>query len=1724
MSTKKTTAGRRKAAETPGALTEASRGKQPGVIVGVGSSAGGLQPLKDLIVGLDPAAGACLVMAQHIPPSHHSLLAELLAPKTALKVRYLNRPTRPAPNLVLVIPPNFDAIAEGGKIVPVKLAHDRIRGARPSIDRLFQTLATEYGDKAVGVILSGTGSDGTVGAQAIKAAGGVVLVQDPNSAQFDAMPRSVIQAQTYDAVMTPDQVGAALVRVVKAQSEVTGDAGELFAALPDRLIRQIKQVVRRRTGFNLDHYKASTVLRRLRRRSQLAGCDSIEDYLAFLSKEPDEAQRLAGDLSVRVTSFFRDPKNFEALRPLISDMVQQAVHGDVLRIWVPGCATGEEAYSLAILIAEEFRAIKSTPSFLMFVSDINPDAVNQARIGQYPEDSLERMPAELRSRYFEVRDGRAEVSKTLRQYLIFAAQNVVEDPPFSKLDLISCRNLLIYLEAASQQQVLAAFHYALKPKGVLFLGASESPDVQRDLFEVIDGRAHIYRRRVHPIVFQYQGHRRAETEQEPTTDQPTTTRSTPTSDRATLSRKQAIERTRDIVAEHYSPPAIIIDADDRIVHFVGDLSPFVTLPRGPTQWTAHQLVIAPLNAEMRALLHRARKERATVRGGNYTLDINGKICRVSLVAHPETKDKSGLVMLAFETRPVVEDENEKSAESVSLIRELERELANTREHLQTLVEEVETSNEELQTLNEELQSSNEELQSTNEEMQTANEELQSTNEELLTVNDELANKTLELETSRSDLENIKESLETAIVAVDEKLLVTQFNRAATRLVVAGSLRPGALLSALDWTIPAGGILTDVLEVMAGRSVPVRMLEEPGMRALRLSVNPCRPVGGGRATGAVLSFTDVEELVAAQQAQRRQERLYQLMLQSSQSGVVLVDLAGRIVECNPAMAQLLRVSREALVGSLLEAWLDDAGVGQFRSHMAALLAGAGGHSSLDVRLAGTESAPRWVSLELSTVPSAVGMPAQLVAHFHDIHERKRKQDRLARDNQRLQIISSLTRLMLESESEDSARASVVDGLGLIYEDLDVSYLSWSPGNGLVVRHLRESPDRAQEHPVSAVSDTKKTLAISVGLLRRLKAMQTEVRGVRSAQEGPVPAAVTKESAAEGFQFDAPVFNGPDLVGVLRLESPGTRLWSEDDTLLVKSVADLLSMVEREYMERYLRELAYRDLANQRERVTVTLESLGDGVITTDDQGRVEYMNPMARKLCGIHDADYAGKPLFAVYRPLRGDTAAPVPSLVEKAITEMQPAEDASLDLYLARADGQRIHINHSASPIRDSNGRCNGVVLVFRDVSHTRMLARELSHRAAHDSLTGLANREEFLRQAELALLEAQVGSGRHTVLAFDLDHFKQVNDTAGHAAGDELLREVAKRLRAPLRESDLLARVGGDEFLALLRNCGEQRATQLAEAIIRSISEMQFEWNGRQFSVGISVGVAMMSAESADLTAVLDIADQGCYLAKRAGRNCVRKADAPSADTGLVRLLRDAIDGERCLVLRQQAKGLRPGASVEYYELLMRVGEPGAAQGPDSFIAAARRHQMLPELERLSIRAAIRAVGARLPLAPEAIYSVNLFPEGIADLSLIEMLISELKANGIAPSQICLEIPEAAAIRNEFAATRFAQTARRAGFQIAMDQFGSQLNSFSLIRSLDLQFVKVNLRPQDLSSGRPTPVDRTVLEALCHICRQSGIRTIAVGVETEHSLQDIREIGVDYAQGMVVSPPEVFS
>lgn len=1705
--------------DTAKALGSSRAPKKPGLIVAVGSSAGGLQPLKELISSLDSTVGACFIVAQHVTPTHQSLLAELLAPKTDLTVRYLNKPAVPTANTILIVPPNSDVIAKRGRIVPLVCDESRAQGPRPSIDQMFSSLAAEFGDRVVGIVLSGTGSDGTIGATAIKAAGGIVLVQNPQAAHFDAMPNAVLASRQYDLILDAPKMGEALRRVSNEGGEL-GKPEELATVMPESLVNQIKSLVRRRTGLNLNHYKITTVLRRIRRRMLLAGCAGMDEYLEFMNGDADEATRLAGDLSVRVTSFFRDPEHFEKLRVVINQKVADLEAAEILRIWVPGCASGEEAFTIGIQLMEAFREHKKTPSFLMFVSDINPESVAMARAARYPIALLESMPVEYRERYFHIADGVAEVSKLIRQYMIFATQNTVEDPPFSKLDLISCRNLLIYFEAPAQKHVVAAFHYALLPKGVLFLGASETIEIQKGLFEIIDAKARLYGRKAHPVVYQFRGSSRGsrgadELGELPVDDGGSEEKSAPTEQ---PKRRAMLELTRDIVAKHYSPPAIIVDADDRIIHFIGDLSPFVTLPRGPTKWTAQQLVLAPLNVEMRALLHRCRKEQVSIRGGSYTMDINGELKRITLVAHPDVQESKTVVLLAFETRAITGVGSEDDEDSVNLIRELESELANTREHLQTLVEEVETSNEELQTVNEELQSSNEELQSTNEEMQTSNEELQSTNEELLTVNEELANKSEELHSSRADLINIKEALDLAIIAVDESLAVTQANQRIGMVIKGNSIDRGHALASLEWTVPVQGISAEVLEVIDSQSPKARIIHTEDGRHLRLSVVPYRSQGERVSRGAVLSFTDISKEVESQRKQEAREELHRIMLETSSSGDFLTDPVGKIEECNPAAAEIAGASKKDLVGRSVDALFAEKSRPEFNSHLRALdSANAGANTTFDALIRKEGGEPRWMSVSLTRIGAAGGSASGYVVQLHDINNLKRRQERLSAEHSQMRFLNQISRRALDEDSIPELNRSVMGDLGLIFDDVHLAYYR-AVSQVVFMPRWMISPGQT----LQSVS-SKTALLLSKSSRRKLANFEVVTHLAAPGTSGLLPERIA--GPQQGYAvLDVPISNGVDLTGVIRLAASESREWSEAEIDFLRAVADVLSVAERDSESREKRAEAFRSLEEQRERVEITLRSISDGVITTNVEGQIESMNPPALDLCGLTEAEFKGKSLFNVYKVVRGDKQAYVANVIERCLREMQPLQDASLDLYLLRSDGTRVPINHSAAPIMDARGKAMGAVLVFRDVTDTRLLARELSYRAAHDPLTDLPNRDEFDRRADLALKEAQAGHARHAVVAIDLDHFKLVNDSAGHAAGDAILRKVAHVGEEVLRESDTLARVGGDEFGVLLQNCGPERAVQIAQALVEAISAIEIDWAGTTLSVGASAGIVTMTAASPTLSKVLDAADAACYSAKRNGRGRVELSDLDASGrdstSATVEMVSTAMAEERCVIVEHQALAVSDTNLPVYTELLMRLeGAGGAVYRPDSFVLAARRHQLTHALDMLSIRHCLDYVAAAEPAVPGKIYGINLFAESLRNAETLDYLISELTERKIAPDRICLEIPENAATQDMEQLSNFAAAARKGGLRVALDQFGSQMNSFSLIRSLALDFVKINMRPQELSFGRPPPLDQAVLEALSHVCKRSSIRTIAVGVETEERKQSLRDIGIDYIQGTIEAP-----
>ena len=745
------------------------------VWVGIGASAGGLEALSVLAKNLPQNANATYIVVQHMAPQHKSLLRELVERETHLTVQDVTSGMRPQPDHIYITPPNHNLTVREGVLYLVP--PDSSAGApKPSIDAFFTALAEDIGTQAIGVILSGTGSDGAFGVRAIRAAGGITIAQDEASAKYDGMPMSALRTGCIDLVLPPEAIGHKFKQIV----ETARDAEGLSALMPPvNSLAEINQILFTHTNVDFRDYKPSTLHRRIERRMAALGLERIAEYVDQLRADKTEIDALFRDMMISVTSFFRDPQEFRRFKAKINRMVEQHDETGPLRVWVPGCATGEEAYSLAMLFAEAMGGpeVIDRTRLQIFASDIDADALQVARRGLYPAATVTKVPEELISRYFTAIGDSHKVVKQLRDVILFAEHNLCQDPPFQNLDLVCCRNLLIYFGQDLQHRVMSRIYTALKEDGVLFLGMAENISGVETLFSRTGTEGKIFTRRP--------GGEAGLAPLRP---------STPTQNMLAMRRMQA--RNSKVTAREDSrftalvralgPNALIVTPDYKIRSIFGKLTDFVDIPEGEVSVASLDYLRDRLSSEARVLVSLANRSNEVRRSSILPHPASNEQS-IRLVCYPldGSQETEPVLLLVFETlddavpRPVIPAGQE--GDNV-VVAELQRELAATRETLQQTIEELETSNEELQSLNEELQSTNEELQSTNEEMETANEELQSTNEELITVNEEQQINAMELSLVTKELESILLHLALPLVVLDQRLNVIRASDQARSLL------------------------------------------------------------------------------------------------------------------------------------------------------------------------------------------------------------------------------------------------------------------------------------------------------------------------------------------------------------------------------------------------------------------------------------------------------------------------------------------------------------------------------------------------------------------------------------------------------------------------------------------------------------------------------------------------------------------------------------------------------------------------------------------------------------------------------------------------------------------------------------------------------------------------------------------------------------------------------
>jgi two-component system CheB/CheR fusion protein len=886
----------------------------PMPIVAIGSSAGGLEALQEFFSNIPPDSGIAFVVVTHVRPGRDSMLPELLGSITRMEVIHAGDSTRIEPNKIIVARDSLLSVSRG-VLRPVKTDNKPEVTYHP-IDYFFRSLADDQREHAIGIILSGSGNDGSLGLKAIKAVGGMIMVQSPETAKYPSMPDSAIATHLADYVKPTKALPEALIEYCRGPYlQLVRRLDE--PPLPDNTIQAVLVRLRAHSGQDFTCYKKSTMSRRIQRRMNVHHIDDPQTYLSFLRENLYEIDALMEELLISVTSFFRDPAAWKALaNEALPRLLKERADGHLLRVWVPGCATGEEAYSVAILLQEQIRKAGRTHPVQIFATDLDERAIDMARAGIYPGGISADVSPERLKAFFSREDGAYRIHKSIRDSIVFAPQNVISDPPFTRLDLIVCRNVLIYLDIGAQQTVLPNFHYALLPGGILFLGSAESVGEAGELFEAINAKYKILRRKevakpTHPVL--------------PGAPSRRSTGGVVPEDRTSRAQQQFSRRVEQLLLERFVPCSILVDDRGTVVHVQGRSGMYLEPEQGAPRNNVMEMAREGLGPSLAAGLRQARQEQREIVRSDIRVRTNGGYTYVDLTILPikEPEPLRGLLLLTF--RPSVPTPSEARKEEPSVQTgadhiELELELQRVRESLQTTVEELETSNEELKSSNEELQSTNEELQSTNEELETSKEEMQSLNEELNTVNSELTGKVDALARTNDDMNNLLNSMQVATIFLDTKLRVKRYTDKARDVVRLISSDIGRPLSDLTSSLSYDTLIEDCERVLATLIPVEKEVQDTSGRWHLIRLIPYR-TAENVIEGVVMTTVDIDRTKQAEGSLRKslantkeRESVLSAMIEHIPMGIIITDTPDVTIRAVSRFGrELIGLSDSAIMG-------------------------------------------------------------------------------------------------------------------------------------------------------------------------------------------------------------------------------------------------------------------------------------------------------------------------------------------------------------------------------------------------------------------------------------------------------------------------------------------------------------------------------------------------------------------------------------------------------------------------------------------------------------------------------------------------------------------------------------------------------------------------------------------------------------------------------------------
>ena len=978
-------------------------------VVGIGASAGGLEAAMEFLSAMRAESGIAFVLVQHLPPDRESMMVEILSAKTAMAVLHVEEGMAVEPDHLYVIRP--------GRTLTLKDGRFRLgeRLAKPMhnrpIDDFFKSLAEEQRERAIAVILSGMGSNGTAGAQAIKAVGGLCIAQDPESALFPSMPRHLIDAGYADYILRPRDMPEMLVAYAR-HPYASDETGSIETALQreQEHIREILAVLRTRTRHDFSGYKKPTLLRRIQRRMGLARVTTLGDYARILRQTPTEVSNLADDLLIHVTGFFRDPDAWEILRQrVIVPLVASREPDGSIRAWVAACSSGEEAYTLAMLLAEEAERVGKALDIKVFATDAAERTLQNARHGVYPGGIEAEIVPERLERFFQKEDAVYRVRQELRERVVFAPQNVLQDPPFSRLDIVTCRNLLIYLEPDLQQRLLSLLHFGLREGGALFLGTSETTGGGDELFEPIDKKARIFRR-VGPT-------RHGAVEFPLPRAHPGPADPAFAEALAILPRPSIGQLTIRTLLEHHTPAAVAIDRDGRVVYYHGDTAPFLSQPSGEPTRDLLAMVRHTLRASARNAIQRAMAENAAVSVYGGWIETDKRREHATVTASPlNARLEPDYFVVSFRVAGQWTPQAGDAAGGIG--QESAEDLRRVRDELQSTVEELQTSNEELKAAHEEVVSTNEELQSTNEELETSREEMQSLNEELSTVNGQLQAKMEENQAVTSDLASLLSSTDIAVLFLDTRFRIRRFTPQVKDLLDVIATDVGRPLSDLARKFEDPHLLKEAATVLERLVPSQREIPVEGGRFFVRRLTPYR-TADNRIDGVVVTFVETTARYRAEEALRRSEEQFRQAIEEAPFPIIMQAESGEVLQVNRAWTSQTGYTIEEM--PTLDSWLNvlkGEGGPEVRRRLRELFRGEAETLDTELVVQTRQGAERLWQFIASSPPGAlIDGRRYVVGMAVDLTERKRAEEALESSRLALESAGHLKDLFIANISHE-----------------------------------------------------------------------------------------------------------------------------------------------------------------------------------------------------------------------------------------------------------------------------------------------------------------------------------------------------------------------------------------------------------------------------------------------------------------------------------------------------------------------------------------------------------------------------------------------------------------------------------------------------------------------------------------------------------------------------------